>query len=397
MQVAEAFAGYSPGEADGLRRAMSRKRSGEMMQRHRERFLEGASATAGRRRRRAERVWGMVEGFAGFGFPKAHSAAFGLLAYQSTWLRVHYGPEFLCALLNEQPMGFYAPDSLVHEAQNRGIAVLGLDVNASDVECTVQHGAVRLGLGYVKGATAAEMAGLVAERGRGGPLRTISASWPRARAEAGDARATRLVGRLRRAPRRAPTAAALWQLGLTALAAGAGGAPARGRPRRAAQARQLALPLELPAAPRAAPARPLAAADRRLLDQRGDDRRPRDGRPARAPDRAQARHQRPAGPPAERLRGRPGRAGDRQAAAGDGGRNDVPAVRGRVRDGQPDRPQGGLRAPAPPGPGRAAAAGQGPARAHPGAGAEDRLEDPASCPTASSARPTGSRSARSST
>ncbi len=62
----------------------------------------------------------MVEGFAGFGFPKAHSAAFGLLAYQSTWLRVHYGAEFLCALLNEQPMGFYAPDSLVHEAENRG-------------------------------------------------------------------------------------------------------------------------------------------------------------------------------------------------------------------------------------------------------------------------------------
>ena len=62
----------------------------------------------------------MVEGFAGFGFPKAHSAAFGLLAYQSTWLRVHYGAEFLCALLNEQPMGFYAPDSLVHEAESRG-------------------------------------------------------------------------------------------------------------------------------------------------------------------------------------------------------------------------------------------------------------------------------------
>ena len=75
----------------------------------------------------------MVAGFAGFGFPKAHAAAFGLLAYQSTWLRVHYGPEFLCALLNEQPMGFYAPDSLVHEAQRRGIPVLGLDVNASKV------------------------------------------------------------------------------------------------------------------------------------------------------------------------------------------------------------------------------------------------------------------------
>ena len=72
----------------------------------------------------AERVFEQIEGFSGFGFPKAHSAAFGLLAYQSTWLRVHYGPEFLCALLNEQPMGFYPPDALVHEAQRRGVEIL---------------------------------------------------------------------------------------------------------------------------------------------------------------------------------------------------------------------------------------------------------------------------------
>ncbi len=75
----------------------------------------------------------MVSGFSGFGFPKAHGAAFGLLAYQSTWLRVHYGPEFLCALLNEQPMGFYPPDALIHDAQRRGIPVLAPDVNNSEV------------------------------------------------------------------------------------------------------------------------------------------------------------------------------------------------------------------------------------------------------------------------
>ena len=105
----------------------------------------------------------MVSGFAGFGFPKAHGAAFGLLAYQSTWLRVHYGPEFLCALLNEQPMGFYAPDSLVHEAEGRGIPVLGLDVNASRVRV---HGGgrrrelgVRLGLGYMQGCRGRRGAG----------------------------------------------------------------------------------------------------------------------------------------------------------------------------------------------------------------------------------------------
>ncbi|HEV2753059.1 MAG TPA: hypothetical protein VGV36_04395, partial [Solirubrobacteraceae bacterium] len=65
----------------------------------------------------------MIVGFSGFGFPKAHGAAFGLLAYQSTWLRAHHPTEFLCALLDEQPMGFYPPDALVHEAQRRGIEV----------------------------------------------------------------------------------------------------------------------------------------------------------------------------------------------------------------------------------------------------------------------------------
>ena len=82
----------------------------------------------------AERVYEMIVGFSGFGFPKAHGAAFGLLAYQSTWLRVHYGPEFLRALLNEQPMGFYASDTLVHEAQRRGIPLHAADVNASAVD-----------------------------------------------------------------------------------------------------------------------------------------------------------------------------------------------------------------------------------------------------------------------
>ncbi|HEX8714467.1 MAG TPA: DNA polymerase III subunit alpha, partial [Solirubrobacteraceae bacterium] len=173
MEVAEAFAGFTPGEADGLRRAMSRKRSQEMLQSHRERFVEGASRHAGAEPETAQRVWRMIEGFAGFGFPKAHSAAFGLLAYQSTWLRVHYGPEFLCALLNEQPMGFYAPDSLVHEAELRGIAIRRLDVNVSEVECMVQDGGVRFGLGYVKDVSAAEMHELVAERERGGPFASL--------------------------------------------------------------------------------------------------------------------------------------------------------------------------------------------------------------------------------
>ena len=116
-----------------------------------------------------------VKGFSGFGFPKSHAAAFGLLAYQSTWLRVHYGPEFLCALLNEQPMGFYPPDALVHEAQRRGLEVIAPDVNASDVECSLDaEGRVVIGLGYIRGVRRAEIEALVAERERSGPFTSLS-------------------------------------------------------------------------------------------------------------------------------------------------------------------------------------------------------------------------------
>ena len=263
MQVAEAFAGFTPGEADGLRRAMSRKRSHEMLQGHRERFIEGALRHAGAptASQAAERVWEMVEGFAGFGFPKAHSAAFGLLAYQSTWLRVHYGAEFLCALLNEQPMGFYAPDSLVHEAENRGIAMLGLDVNASQVQCAVEHGGVRLGLGYIKGVRERRRCTRWwRERERNGPFASL-----------GDlAGARRLQARRRssswrgRAPATASLSGPAGALPGPASATGArrcGSWGWRRRPRRSGErvpatarsvgeSTQLALPLELPAPPR---------------------------------------------------------------------------------------------------------------------------------------------------
>jgi len=244
MQVAEAFAGFSAGEADGLRRAMSRKRSREMLQGHRERFVAGAMRHAGADRRTAESVWAKVEGFAGFGFPKAHSAAFGLLAYQSTWLRVHYGAEFLCALLNEQPMGFYAPDSLVHEAESREapIPVHRLDVNASRVQCTVEDGGVRLGLGYIKGAARVEMQALLDERERSGPFASLGDL--AARVACGRGTLEQLAwsgacdgligGRDRRT--------ALWQLGIASPAETVAGSAGEGT--------QLALPLELPAPPR---------------------------------------------------------------------------------------------------------------------------------------------------
>jgi error-prone DNA polymerase len=183
LEVAMALAGFSVGEAEGLRRAMSRKRSEAAMQRYRERFIEGAVGR-GVAREVAERVFGQIEGFSGFGFPKAHSAAFGLLAYQSMWLRVHYGPELLCGLLNEQPMGFYPPDALVHEAQRRGIEILPPDVNVSEVDCRVEttgaaagssgNPPVRIGLGYVAELAADDAEAVVAERRRGGLYLSVS-------------------------------------------------------------------------------------------------------------------------------------------------------------------------------------------------------------------------------
>jgi error-prone DNA polymerase len=166
LEVAMAFAGFSAGEAEGLRRAMSRRRSEAAIRAYEDKFVAGAIAR-GASRATADTVWKQIVGFSGFGFPKAHSAAFGLLAYQSTWLRVHYHPEFLCALLNEQPMGFYPPDALVHEAQRRGVEVLPPCVTRSDAECRVENGAVRLGLGYVTGVKEAEVRAMVAERGSG--------------------------------------------------------------------------------------------------------------------------------------------------------------------------------------------------------------------------------------
>ena len=136
LDVAIALAGFTVGEAEGLRRAMSRKRSRAALESHRLRFIEGAVAN-GVDEKVADLVYDKLVGFSGFGFPKSHAAAFGLLAYQSQWLRHHYPAEFLCSLLNAQPMGFYPPASLVRDAQRRGVEVLSPDVNLSEAWCSL--------------------------------------------------------------------------------------------------------------------------------------------------------------------------------------------------------------------------------------------------------------------
>ena len=237
LEVAIAFAGFSPGEAEGLRRAMSRKRSEAAIEAYHRRFVEGAERTHGVAADVAERVYEMIMGFSGFGFPKAHGAAFGLLAYQSTWLRVHYGPEFLCALLNEQPMGFYASDTLVHEAQRRGIALLPADVNASAVTCTTDGTAVRIGLGYVSGVRSDEVAALVAAREAGGPFRSLGDLASRAGAGRPALAQLAWAGACDSLRPRASRREVLWELGVAAP-----GEPVQ-------DGTQLSLPLDLPGAP----------------------------------------------------------------------------------------------------------------------------------------------------
>jgi error-prone DNA polymerase len=174
LEVATALAGFSIGEAEGLRRAMSRKRSLEAIEAFRGRFVDGAVAR-GVSAEVADGVFDKLVGFSGFGFPKSHAAAFGLLAYQSAWLRHHYPAEFLCALLNAQPMGFYPPASLVRDAQRRGVEVRPPDVNRSAATCVLEGEAVRVGLSYVRSLGEDEAAAVVAEREHGGPFAGVRA------------------------------------------------------------------------------------------------------------------------------------------------------------------------------------------------------------------------------
>jgi error-prone DNA polymerase len=172
LEVAMALAGFSVGEAEGLRRAMSRKRSQDAIEAHRERFFAGA-ARNGVPEETTELVFSKINGFAAFGFPKSHAAAFALLAYQSAWLRHYYPGEFLCALLNAQPMGFYPPASLVRDAQRRGVEVLPPDVNLSAASCRIERDSVRIGLGYIKGLGEQPAKMFVAEREENGNFSSV--------------------------------------------------------------------------------------------------------------------------------------------------------------------------------------------------------------------------------
>jgi error-prone DNA polymerase len=163
LDVSMASAGFSIGEAEGLRRAMSRKRSEEAIEAFRPRFVAGCR-TNDIDEQTANSIYDKLVGFAGFGFPKSHAAAFALLAYQSAWLRRYYPGEFLCALMNAQPMGFYPPSSLVRDAQRRGVEVRAPHINRSEAQCGIEEGAVRVGLAYVQSVGEEDAKAIVAQQ-----------------------------------------------------------------------------------------------------------------------------------------------------------------------------------------------------------------------------------------
>jgi error-prone DNA polymerase len=161
MQVAIAAAGFTPGEADELRRAMGHKRSHERMEKICGKLLEGM-ARNGIDPDTARRIFNQIAAFADYGFPESHAASFALLVYASAYLKLYHPVEFTCALLNAQPMGFYAPGTIIEDAKRHGVEVRGVDVMRSGWDCTVESGhALRIGLRYVKGlgAKARELLG----------------------------------------------------------------------------------------------------------------------------------------------------------------------------------------------------------------------------------------------
>jgi error-prone DNA polymerase len=155
MKLAVEAAGYTPGEADQLRRDMGAWRKSGRIEKHRTRMIPRMLAE-GIPEEFAERVFSQIRGFGEYGFPESHAASFALLAYVTAWLRCHHHDAFTCAILNAQPMGFYTPATLVEDAKRHGVKVLPIDINKSQWNCTLEVAtdtdtAVRMGLRYVKG------------------------------------------------------------------------------------------------------------------------------------------------------------------------------------------------------------------------------------------------------
>ncbi len=189
MQLAIVAAGFSAGEADQLRRAMAAWRRKGGLGPFEQRLIEGMQQR-GYAEEFARRIFHQIMGFGEYGFPESHSASFALLVYVSAWLKCHEPAAFLCALVNSQPMGFYAPSQLVQDAQRHGVEVRAVDALASDWDCTLEADeagapAVRLGLRLIGGLSAAGGERLVAAR-EARPFENVDDLAGRARLDRGD-------------------------------------------------------------------------------------------------------------------------------------------------------------------------------------------------------------------
>jgi error-prone DNA polymerase len=168
MRLAVIAADYTPGEADQLRRDMAAWHRTGRMGRHRERLISRMQEK-GIAPEFAERVFQQISGFGEYGFPESHSASFALIAYATAWLKCHYPAEFTCALLNAQPMGFYAPATIVEDAKRHGVVVRPVDAQESAWDCALELEsaggfAVRMGSRYIKGLGAGDWSRIEAAR-----------------------------------------------------------------------------------------------------------------------------------------------------------------------------------------------------------------------------------------
>jgi error-prone DNA polymerase len=173
LEVATAIGGFTPGQADQFRRAMSRRRSQQAMERFRDDFLNGARAK-GVAGDVARSIFEKLLAFSEFGFPKSHAYAFAVLAYQSAWLRHYFPAEYYAALFNSQPMGFYAPHVLLGDANRHQISVMRVSINRSAVRCIAGKGHVLLGLMMVRGLGEEMAEAIVAERDANGAYRSLA-------------------------------------------------------------------------------------------------------------------------------------------------------------------------------------------------------------------------------
>jgi error-prone DNA polymerase len=171
LGVAQAIGGFTPGEGDLLRRAMTRKRSYEEIEKMRARFVEGA-LRKGLSREIADDTFDKIAAFGGYGFCKSHAAAFARTTYETGYMKLYHPAAFYTAFMNHQPLGFYSPEVIVEDAKRHGLRVLGVDVNRSGPKCTVEDGAMRLGFNYVKELGPVALERIEAARSSG-PFRSL--------------------------------------------------------------------------------------------------------------------------------------------------------------------------------------------------------------------------------